>query len=62
MDLHVYRVELASGKRELPMTLSPPDPTGVNFVGPMLVTPDANSYVYGSDRRLCNLYVVTGLK
>jgi eukaryotic-like serine/threonine-protein kinase len=62
LPVHVYRVELASGKRELRMILSPPDPTGVNFVGPMLVTPDAKSYVYGLDRRLCNLYVVTGLK
>jgi len=62
LPVHVYRVELASGKRELRMTLSPPDPTGVNYLGPILVAPDAKSYVYGLDRRLCNLYVVTGLK
>jgi hypothetical protein len=62
LPVHVYRVELASGKRELRMTVSPPDPSGVNFLGPILVTPDAKSYVYGLDRRLCNLYLVTGLK
>ncbi|MFI5059632.1 MAG: protein kinase [Candidatus Acidiferrales bacterium] len=62
LPVHVYRVELASGKRELRMTLSPPDPTGVNYLGPILVAPDAKSYVYGLDRRLSNLYVVTGVK
>jgi eukaryotic-like serine/threonine-protein kinase len=60
--VHVYRVDLASGKRELSMTLSPPDPTGVDSLGPILVTPDAKSYVFGLDRRFCNLYLVTGLK
>jgi eukaryotic-like serine/threonine-protein kinase len=62
LPVNIYRVELASGKRELPMTLSPPDPTGVNNFGPIILAPDAKSYVYGLDRRLCNLYVVTGLE
>ena len=62
LPVPVYRVELTSGKRELQMTLSPPDPTGVNYLGPILVAPDAKSYFYGLDRRLCNLYLVTDLK
>jgi eukaryotic-like serine/threonine-protein kinase len=62
LPVNVYRVELASGKRDLRMTLSPPDPSGVNHFGPIIIAPDAKSYVYGLDRRLCNLYVVTGLK
>jgi hypothetical protein len=55
-------VELTSGKRELRMNLSPPDLTAVNQIIPILVAPDAKSYFYGLDRRLCNLYVVTGVK
>jgi serine/threonine protein kinase len=62
LPVHVYRVELASGKRELRMSLSPPDPTAVNQLAPILLSPDAKSYFYGFDRRLCNLYVVTGVK
>lgn len=62
LPIRVSRVELASGKRELQMTLSPPDPTGVHYLGPILVSPDAKFYFYGLDRRLCNLYVVTGLR
>jgi serine/threonine protein kinase len=62
LPVHVYRVELASGKRELRMSLSPPDPTGVNQLVPILVAPDAKAYFYGLDRRLCNLYVVSGVK
>jgi eukaryotic-like serine/threonine-protein kinase len=62
LPVHVYRVELASGKRMLQLTLFPPDPTGVNSLRPILVAPDAKSYVYGLDRRIGNLYVVTGLK
>jgi eukaryotic-like serine/threonine-protein kinase len=62
LPIRVYRVEVATGKRELRMTLSPPDPTGVNYLGPVLVAPDAKYYVFGLDRRLSNLYIVTGLK
>ena len=62
LPVHVYRVELASGKRELRMSLSPPDPTGVNQLVPILVAPDAKAYFNGLDRRLCNLYVVSGVK
>ena len=62
LPIQVYVVEISTGKRALRMTLSPPDPTAVNFLGPIIVTPDAKSYVYGLDRRLSNLYVVTGLK
>jgi serine/threonine protein kinase len=62
LPIQVYRVELATGRREPWKTLSPPDPTGVNYLGPIFVAPDAKSYVYNLDRRLSNLYVVTGLK
>jgi hypothetical protein len=40
----------------------PPDPAGVEYVGPVLPTPDGKAYVYGYRRLLSDLYLVEGLK
>ena len=58
----VYRLELATGHRVLWKQLMPPDPAGVEFVGPVLPTPDGKSYVYGYRRLLSDLYLVEGLQ
>jgi len=58
----VYRLELATGKRALWKQLMPPDPAGVEFVGPVLPTPDGKAYVYGYRRLLSDLYLVEGLQ
>jgi eukaryotic-like serine/threonine-protein kinase len=58
----VYRLEIASGNRTLWKQLMPPDPAGVEFVGPVLPTPDGKSYVYGYRRLLSDLYLVEGLR
>jgi len=58
----VYRIELSSGQRNLWKELRPADPAGVEFIGPILLTPDAKTYVYGYRRFLTDLYVVDGLK
>ena len=58
----VYRLEVASGNRTLWRQLMPPDPAGVEFVGPVLPTPDGKSYVYGYRRLLSDLYLVEGLQ
>ena len=58
----VYRLEVATGNRTLWKELMPPDPSGVEFVGPVLPTPDGKSYVYGYRRLLSDLYLVEGLK
>ncbi len=58
----VYRLEVASGNRTLWKELMPPDPSGVEFVGPVLPTPDGKSYVYGYRRLLSDLYLVEGLQ
>ena len=58
----VYRLELATGNRVLWKELMPPDPAGVEFVGPVLPTPDGKSYVYGYRRLLSDLYLVEGLQ
>jgi len=55
-------IELSTGKRTLWKELRPSDPAGVEFIGPILMTADAKTYVYGYRRLLTDLYVVDGLK
>jgi Tol biopolymer transport system component len=58
----VYRLELATGKRTLWKQLVPGDPAGVATIGPILVTPDGKTFVYGFHRTLADLYLVEGLQ
>jgi len=62
MPALVYRLELATGHKNLWTRLMPPDPAGVNVIFPILLTPDGKSHVYGYRRILSNLYLVEGLK
>jgi Tol biopolymer transport system component len=55
-------IELSTGRRTLWKELRPSDPAGVEFIGPILMTADAKTYVYGYRRLLTDLYVVDGLK
>ena len=55
-------IELSTGRRTLWKELRPSDPAGVEFIGPILMTADARTYVYGYRRALTDLYVVDGLK
>jgi eukaryotic-like serine/threonine-protein kinase len=58
----VYRLELATGKKTVWKQIAPLDPTGVSTIGPILITPDGKSYVYGFHRTVGDLYLVEGLK
>ena len=58
----VYRLELASGTKSVWKQIAPLDPTGVSTIGPILMTPDGKTYVYGFHRTLGDLYLVEGLK
>ncbi|HYW39611.1 MAG TPA: protein kinase [Terriglobales bacterium] len=58
----VDRIELPTGRRTLWKQLRPADPAGVEFIGPILMTADTKTYVYGYRRLLTDLYVVDGLK
>jgi eukaryotic-like serine/threonine-protein kinase len=58
----VSQLDLASGKRTLWRSLAPADPAGVSQIGPIVMTPDGASYVYGYHRTLSDLYLVEGLK
>ena len=55
-------IDLSSGRRTHWKELRPSDPAGVEFIGPILMTADAKTYVYGYRRLLTDLYVVDGLK
>jgi serine/threonine protein kinase/dipeptidyl aminopeptidase/acylaminoacyl peptidase len=58
----VYQVDLSTGKRTLWRTLAPADPAGVSQIGPIVMTPNGSSYIYGYHRTLSDLYLVEGLK
>ena len=62
LPAHVYRVDIESGKRMLWKDLMPTDPAGVENIGPILLTPDAKTCVFGYHRNLADLYLVEGLK
>jgi Tol biopolymer transport system component len=58
----VFRVELATGKRELWRELVPLDPAGIDLLSPPALTPDGKTYVYSYNRILSDLFLATGVK
>ena len=58
----VYRLDLLTGHKTLWKELMPSDSAGVSRIGPILVTPDGKSCLYGYHRILSDLYLVEGLK
>ncbi len=58
----VFRLDIASGKRELWKELKPSDGSGIQDIAPVIPTPDGQEYVYGYSRTLSDMYVVDGLK
>src|SRR5579863_5223551 len=58
----VYRLDIDTGKRTLWKQLLPSDPAGVETIGPILMTPDAQTCIFGYHRMLADLYLVEGLK
>jgi Tol biopolymer transport system component len=60
--IEIFRVEVATGVRDLWRRLSPSDPVGVQGLRPtVVITPDARSYCYSYMRRLGDLFVASGL-
>jgi Tol biopolymer transport system component len=60
----VFRVDVATGRRESWLDTSPPDPAGVaqpNYAGAAL-TPDGRYYAYSYLRTLSDLFLVEGLR
>ena len=58
----IYKLDIATGTRNLWKQLMPPDPAGVEYVGPILPSSDGMAYAYGYRRLLSDLYLVEGLK
>ncbi len=58
----IYRLDIDNGQRTLWKQLMPSDPAGVNHIGPMVLTHDGKSYVYGYHRTLTDLNLVKGLR
>jgi eukaryotic-like serine/threonine-protein kinase len=58
----IFRVDIASGRREKVGEINPSDRTGADGIANVNLTPDGRTYVYTIQRRLSTLYLVTGLK
>ncbi len=62
LPAQVFRVNLATGARELWKEFTPIDPSGVYKIAPICITPDGTAYAYDALRMLSDLYVADGLK
>jgi hypothetical protein len=58
----VESLDIASGRRTLIREITMSDPAGALTTPELFVSPDGQSYVYGSPRMLSTLYLVTGLR
>jgi dipeptidyl aminopeptidase/acylaminoacyl peptidase len=58
----ITRLDVSTGLRTVWKELMPLDNAGVQHIGPIRITPDGKTYVYGFQRRLSDLYLVEGLK
>ena len=62
LPARIDRLDVHTGQRKLSRQLIPSDPAGVETIGPILMTPDAKTCVFGYHRMLADLYLVEGLK
>ena len=58
----VFRLDLATGKREPWRTIQPADPAGVPDDIHVIPAPDGDGYVYTYNRTLSELYLVEGVR
>ncbi len=62
MPGRVHRLDVTTGKKEFVREVMPADGSGIVDISPIILTPDARSYVYGFQRTLSDLYVLDGVK
>ena len=55
-------MDVATGERQPWLELTPPDPAGVQSIGPVHMSADGKAYVYSYRRKLDQLFVVEGLR
>jgi hypothetical protein len=61
--LHVYRVDLRTGRRELVREIALGDRAGSGMAATLVfMTPDGRSYVHSTQQFLSELYLIEGLK
>jgi len=53
----IYRVDMASGKREIWKQIRPADPAGILSIRGFFITPAGHAYTYSATRALSSLYV-----
>jgi len=59
---HIFRIDATTGERKLYRELAPSDPTGVDGITVVRMTPDESTFVYSYPQTLCDLYVIEGLR
>lgn len=57
MEATIFRVDMASGKREVWKQIRPVDPAGILTLRSFFVTPSGSAYTYSAARALSALYV-----
>jgi hypothetical protein len=57
----VYRIDVATGQRQVWRELGPSDPTGTPRVGVIAISPDGRVYAYGYGRSDSDLFLVSGV-
>lgn len=58
----VFRLDVATGKREPIMTIVPSDPDGVTAIVSVRMTADGKTYAYSDSRELSDLFIASGVK
>ena len=58
----VFKIDVATGRRELWKTIAPADRSGLIAIDNIVMTPDARSYAYSYERILTSLEVAEGLR
>jgi len=62
LPTQVSRLDISTGQSTPFRQLMPSDPAGVETLGPVLLTPDGKTCVYGYHCTLSDLYLVEGQK
>jgi Tol biopolymer transport system component len=62
IPVQIFRVDIATGRREPWKEIAPADPAGVQSIPVIRFSADGKSYAYSVGRILSDLYVVDGLK
>jgi serine/threonine protein kinase/Tol biopolymer transport system component len=58
----VFKIDIATGRRELWKTIAPADRSGLVSIDNIVMTPDTRSYAYAYQRILTSLELVEGLR